>query len=222
MSRTLLEDKAWRDYEEGYGPKPEIKAPLGRHTRKCTVCKHPEREAIELEFLRWRSPKDIADDYGFNDYSSIYRHARAAGLFEQRRATIRFALEPLIERAEHVAVTADALVRAVRAYCSINDSGQWIEPPAHVVYHSIPAARTLELAPPSSPALLSAPTEQPASGPRRQKSNRQLQELEGVPTRRKQSTATSSNRQSASVSPAATGLTSVPGANIVGRTGGGE
>jgi len=77
--RTFAEKAAWRDYEEGRGPKPEIKAPLGRHTRKCTVCNHPEREAIEEEFLRWRSPKDIADDYGFSDYSSIYRHARAAG-----------------------------------------------------------------------------------------------------------------------------------------------
>lgn len=183
MSRTFAEQKAWREYEEGYGPKPEIKAPLGRHTRKCTVCHHPEREAIELEFLRWRSPKDIADDYGFNDYSSIYRHARAAGLFERRRATVRSALEPIIEQAANVSVTAESLIRAVRAYCSINDSGQWIEPAAHVVHHSIPAARTLEVARPSSPASLSAPTEQPASGPRLQKSNRQLQELEGDSTR---------------------------------------
>lgn len=182
MSRTMAEDLAWRDYEEGRGPKPEIKAPLGRHTRKCTVCHHPEREAIELEFLRWRRPQDIADDYGFNDYSSIYRHARAAGLFEQRRATVRFALEPIIERADHVKVTAGSVIRAVRAYCSINDSGQWIEPAAHVVHHSIPPARTLEVAQPSAPASLPSASRKRASSPQLQKSNRHIQELEGDPT----------------------------------------
>jgi len=191
--RTFAETEAWRDYEEGRGPKPEIKAPLGRHARKCTICNHPEREAIEQEFLRWRSPKDIADDYGFNDYSSIYRHARAAGLFEKRRATVRFALEPIIERAEHVKVTAVGIVGAIRAYCSINDAGQWIEPSAHVVHHASPVPRTLDLTPASSPAAAAGPIEQPVagvsllSGPElssreRRISNRQLQELEGDST----------------------------------------
>jgi len=188
--RTFAEKAAWRDYEEGRGPKPEIKAPLGRHTRKCTVCNHPEREAIEAEFLRWRSPKDIADDYGFNDYSSIYRHARAAGLFEQRRATVRFALEPIIERAEHLEVTAAGLVSVIRAYCSINDSGQWVEPPAHVIHYASPAPRTLDVPPPSpaaEPGQQPAPAPSLPASPERSSgklgiSNRKLRELEGDST----------------------------------------
>jgi len=181
--RTFAEKAAWRDYEEGRGPKPEIKAPLGRHTRKCTVCNHPEREAIEEEFLRWRSPKDIADDYGFSDYSSIYRHARAAGLFEKRRATVRLALEPIIESAEHIEVTAAGLVSVIRAYCRINHLGQWIEPPTHVVHHASPVPRTLDVPPALSPAEQPAPSPSlpvgsRAASPERRVSNRQLQELE--------------------------------------------
>ena len=143
----MEEEEAWEAYEEGRGPMPELKAPLGRHTRKCTVCHHPEREAIELEFLRWRSAQDIADGYGFRDYTSIYRHARAAGLFERRRATVRMALEPIIERAEHARVTAEAVVHAVRTYAQINDSGKWVPTTAHVVHHSLPGSRTLPPAP---------------------------------------------------------------------------
>ena len=182
MSRTTREELAWRDYEEGRGPQPELKAPLGRHTRKCTVCRHPEREAIELEFLRWRSAQDIADDYGFRDYTSIYRHARAAGLFERRRATVRMALEPIIERAEHARVTAEAVVHAVRTYAQINDSGKWVPTTAHVVHHSLPGSRTL---PPTAPqAALSGKAERQAQLPAAagQNPNRQsVQELESDP-----------------------------------------
>jgi len=151
MSRTIAESQAWAAYEEGRGPMPELKAPLGRHTRKCTVCHHPERKAIEMEFLRWRSAQDIADDYGFRDYTSIYRHARAAGLFERRRANVRMALESIIERAEHARVTAGAVVDAVRTYAQINDSGKWVSTTAHVVHHSLPGARTLPPAAPRRP-----------------------------------------------------------------------
>jgi hypothetical protein len=36
----------------------------GRHGRKCKVCRHPDRDAIERDFLRWHSPDRIAEDYG--------------------------------------------------------------------------------------------------------------------------------------------------------------
>jgi hypothetical protein len=119
---------------------PEPKAPLGRHTRKCIVCRHPERKAIELEFLRWRSAEDIADDYGCADYSSIYRHARATKLFERRRANVRVALEPIIEKAEHAKIAAEAVVRT---YAQINESGKWVPTTAHVVHHTLSDGRVI-------------------------------------------------------------------------------
>ncbi|HUJ30171.1 MAG TPA: hypothetical protein VLY23_02745 [Candidatus Acidoferrum sp.] len=112
------------------------RAAPGRHSRKCSVCKHPDRDAIEQEYLRWRSPDEIAKAYGVADHSSIYRHAHATGLLARRRTTMRLVLEPIIEQAAVVRVTANAIVNAVRAYARINDQGEWTNPPAVVIHHS--------------------------------------------------------------------------------------
>jgi hypothetical protein len=107
-----------------------------RHDRKCSVCRHPERAEIERGFLHWHSPELIAKEYGIAHHSSIYRHAHATGLFAQRATHIRLALAPLIEQAMVVPVTADSIVRAVALYARLNDEGQWIDQPKHVIYHA--------------------------------------------------------------------------------------
>jgi hypothetical protein len=140
MRQSLDEFSAQHDYERGLGPKPEPRESFSRHDRKCTICNHPERDAIDHHFLIWRPAEDIAEIYDIRDRSSIYRHAHATGLFERRRRTVRLALEPVIEQAVNVDVTADALVRAVRTYAQINDSGRFIG--AHpCVAHRSPSAR---------------------------------------------------------------------------------
>jgi hypothetical protein len=88
---------------------------LGRRQRACSVCAHQEREEIESDFVAWRSPAAIAEEYGLADRSSVYRHAHALGLFEKRQRNIRAALEKIIERAAEVDVTATAVVAAVQA-----------------------------------------------------------------------------------------------------------
>jgi hypothetical protein len=140
------------------------RAALARHSRKCSVCKHPDREAIEHEFLRWHSPDDIAEDYGIADHSAIYRHVHATGIFARRRQTIRLALEPLLEQAHTVKVTASAIISAFRPYAQIDDAGEWIPPAKRVIVH-----HAVE---PSAPGLTQPPDV----------SNRQIQELEHAPT----------------------------------------
>jgi hypothetical protein len=100
---------------------------LGRHQRNCTICRHPRREEIEHDFVGWRSPVSIVEEFGLADRSSIYRHANAFDLFTKRQRNIRAALEKIIERADQVEVTAAAVVAAVQAYSKINTVGQWIE-----------------------------------------------------------------------------------------------
>jgi hypothetical protein len=117
---------AWREYQAGRGAKPDTPNSLGRHERKCTICKHPDREAIEQEFLRWYAPEHIAQDHDVPYASAIYRHAHAKGLFQRRRRNLRLALEPLIEQANTVEATAGSVIRAVRTYAHINDAGNWI------------------------------------------------------------------------------------------------
>jgi hypothetical protein len=113
-----------------------------RHRRKCSVCNHPERDAIEEEFLDWRSPQAIGTHYGIHK-NSIYCHAHAMGLFVRRRGNVRSALELLIEQVEHAKVTGDTIINAVRALTCLQDDGRWVEPPRRVIYSAEPAAHTL-------------------------------------------------------------------------------
>lgn len=105
------------------------------HQRHCTVCAHPDRAAIETEFLHWHAPGHIPYDYKVSR-SAIFRHAHAVGLFARRNRKLRFALGHLIERVQDVEPTADSIVRAIHAFARVNDDGQWIEPPARLIVSS--------------------------------------------------------------------------------------
>jgi hypothetical protein len=54
---------------------------LGRHKRNCSVCCHLKLAEIEADFISWRSPAAIAQDYGLADGTSVYRHAHTLGHF---------------------------------------------------------------------------------------------------------------------------------------------
>ena len=99
----------------------------GRHKRYCTVCAHEKCAEIEADFIGWKSPAAIAEEYGLADRSSVYRHAHAFGLFDKRKRNVRAALERIIEKAGEVEVTASAVVGAVQAYSKINANGQWVD-----------------------------------------------------------------------------------------------
>jgi hypothetical protein len=108
------------------------RASLGRHRRNCSVCSHPKCAEIESDFVSWRSPGAIAQEYGLADRASVYRHAHALGLFPKRQRNVRAALERIIEKAGEVDVTAGAVVAAVQAYAKINAAGQWLDRSEHV------------------------------------------------------------------------------------------
>jgi hypothetical protein len=172
---------------------------MGPHTRRCNVCRHPNRKAIEHEFLRWRSPDQIAREYGIPDHSSIYRHVHATGIFARRRKAVRVALESVIECAEIVKVTAASVIKAVHAYTHINEFGEWIKhPTTHIVIvkHENASGEDTQPAPNQSPVAvhchptrsegsaiaISVPLDLPANA-ETAKLNRQIQEVEHAPTR---------------------------------------
>jgi hypothetical protein len=99
---------------------------VGRHEAQCSICSHAQREEIEQEFVGWRSPDRIAQQFGVCR-NSIYRHARALDLLEPRRRNVKAALERIIERAGEVEVNAHAVVSAVATYSKLNATGQWID-----------------------------------------------------------------------------------------------
>ena len=107
-----------------------------RHQRKCTICHHADREEIEQMFLHWFSASSIYRRFLLKDRSSIYDHAHATGLYARRRKNMRCALENIIERSDECPISSNGIVRAIKAYCSLTDAGEWIEPASRVVYIS--------------------------------------------------------------------------------------
>ena len=115
------------------GPSEAAALDPNRHSCKCNVCNHPERQAIEEDFLHWRSPNAISREYDI-PRRTIYRHAHSLGLFVRRRGKVSSVLEHIIEQADHAKVTGQAIINAVRALSCLQDDGRWVEPVRHVVY----------------------------------------------------------------------------------------
>ena len=143
------------------GPTRRVRPPLSpdespdesHHARRCSICRHPAREVIEEAFLHWRNVSNIKYEFHLPSRTTIYNHAHATGLFERRRKNLRSALELIVEEAERVHPTADSIIRAIHALTKINDAGEWIEPPAHVIVSSGSALYTSQLPVPARHSL---------------------------------------------------------------------
>src|ERR1700722_2098742 len=82
------------------------------HSRRCAICRHPDRLFIELEFLEWGHPALIAHEYNLSDRHTVYRHAHAAGLFVRRRRNLVCICEGILEKAERKQITSRDLTFA--------------------------------------------------------------------------------------------------------------
>jgi len=109
---------------------PSTPPDFSRHPRRCTICSHPDRDAIEGDFIRWRSPGEIAKEYHIADRVSVYRHAHYAGLFQRRKREVARVLESFLESAHSCPIeAADTIIRATRLYVRLNEHGEWVEAP---------------------------------------------------------------------------------------------
>lgn len=111
-------------------PRPaKVPPDLERHSRLCSVCSHPDRDAIEADYLHWRDPEEIAEDYGFSNFHPIYRHARATGLTDRRKGEVCRVMERYLEKVDSYSTDEfDQVTRAVRTYAHIDTDGRWFEP----------------------------------------------------------------------------------------------
>ena len=101
---------------------------LARHARKCAICSHPHRAAIDDDFVSWRSESSITLDYQLPSRSSVYRHAAATGLLQRRRRNLRGVAERILEQVAEITPSAHAILRAMRIFAQITEDGQWLEP----------------------------------------------------------------------------------------------
>jgi hypothetical protein len=63
---------------------PDPPPSIERHSRKCAICTHPNRQAIDEAFLQQSPNHNIVKDYNLPSLSSLYRHAHATGLCRVR------------------------------------------------------------------------------------------------------------------------------------------
>src|SRR5271156_2975641 len=180
-------------------PAAEAPSSRERHSRKCTICTHPDREAIDEAFLHWSRNDRIVIDFSLPSLSSLYRHAHACVLWNQRRSNIRFALDRIIEKAGEAKPNAYAVLRAIEISCRFDKHGAYVEPTKRTIIEhrtvnaeSISNRIALRLDTPVTPVT---PTKQkPATSPR-SNSNREALRLETDLTPTKQKPDTTSNRE---------------------------
>jgi hypothetical protein len=138
-----------------------------RHSRKCAVCQHPERESIDQAFVHWVPLSEIALEFRLPSRDTIRRHALATGLRPVRTRSMHHALERIIELAGNSRPSADACIRAIRAHSLLKEDGQWVEPPRHlIITHETPATYAARLA--AIPAAALSPIDvspQPPTAP---------------------------------------------------------
>lgn len=97
-----------------------------RHSRDCSICRHPERDAIETELINWQTVTKIAKRFRVAR-SSLYRHVAALSLLEKRDRNIRGALVRIIEKATTVHVTAAAVVSACMVLAKLDDDQRLVD-----------------------------------------------------------------------------------------------
>jgi len=115
---------------------PVNESALDRHARKCTICRHADRELIEQDFLHWHPAATIACDYDIRNTRVVYRHAHATGIYARRMKNVRMAAAHIIEKVEDLTPTAGHVLQAIRALTRIDDEGRWIEVPVEVIVSS--------------------------------------------------------------------------------------
>lgn len=98
-----------------------------RHSRKCVICNHRDREKIEAAFLCWSNTQAVINEFHLDHRQGLYRHARATGLDQLRRHKLSCAAEMIIEHAAEVEPDAKDVLRAVYVVSHIDSHGCWRE-----------------------------------------------------------------------------------------------
>jgi hypothetical protein len=96
--------------------------PSAAHSRRCSVCRHPDRIWIELKFIEWHSPTRIAEEFDLYDSDCISHHAHATNLYQLRLRNILCIYQRILDQAVETHITShdlmlaiDRLERAVRS-----------------------------------------------------------------------------------------------------------
>jgi hypothetical protein len=101
-------------------------ANLGRHQSQCSICNHPQREALEHDYLHYISVSWLVSQYRIPRYS-WYRHVHALGLDQKRRANLLSPLERYIERGDSAPCTGSAFLKALQLLMELTGAGREVK-----------------------------------------------------------------------------------------------
>ena len=137
--------------EEPQPPSPAM------HEAQCMICNSEYREEMDELFVNWHNVSEIAREYNTPRRTRLSPRARRSDYFRIRDRNLRRSLGLIIHRAETVpCLTVDSVIRAVRTLAHINETGEWVNPPTHVIVSSGTAVRANKTAP-AAPELLDTP-----------------------------------------------------------------
>ena len=99
---------------------------FAKHQAHCTVCKHPDRAEIDRSFVNWESRPSLEEKYAL-PRDSLYRHAKACGLYDRRQHNLVGSLEKIIRRglSSKVGVTMTNVIEAIKVHGKL--TGQWVD-----------------------------------------------------------------------------------------------
>lgn len=106
----------------------KVDVDLERHSRICSICRHPLAALINESFLQWISPYSIIEQFKISSRAVLYHHAHVFNLFELRDRTLRRALGNIIEHSDRVRPTVRDIINAAHAFAHINEEGMWVQP----------------------------------------------------------------------------------------------
>jgi hypothetical protein len=101
----------------------KVDVDLERHSRICSICRHPLAALINESFLQWISPYSIIEQFKISSRAVLYHHAHVFNLFELRDRTLRRALGNIIEHSDRVRPTVRDIFNAAHAFAHINEEG---------------------------------------------------------------------------------------------------
>jgi len=122
-----------------YSVSPEgLSASLLRHQSQCSVCSHPQRQAIEEAWVDWANTTELAERFRISR-DAVYRHAHALGLFSERQKRRKRLFEKCLERLDITSFKGSDLVRILKEYTKLCDTEEAREAA------SLPAQEGLDL-----------------------------------------------------------------------------
>lgn len=100
---------------------------MSRHPRLCRICRSPDRESIERDYVSWERAADICKNYEIKSQTTLYVHVRALHLNEQRAANIRGFLSRFLERGMNLKPTAASVIAACTILSKLDAAGKLVD-----------------------------------------------------------------------------------------------